>query len=135
MGRNRKRSNRMSVMAGQTARIGSVIFLLFIMVFVNMLANSSCGQVSRTIGEKEKLLDKLEAERVRESSRWEAMLVRESLDEALRRHGLAMRTPRPDQYVKMRPDGTPVPQQANLAALRRHSAPAPVAQAPRRRRR
>ena len=127
MRKNCRRSNKMRVVAGQTVRFGAAVVLLFVMIILNLLAHSRCCHQQKAIGQKEKLLARLEADRVRENSRWENLLTKESLDRALRRHGLSMRYPHPDQYVKMRADGTPLPHQANLIALRRRTSAQPVA--------
>lgn len=105
----------MSVVASNTMHFGAVIVMLFIMVFVNFLASSSCQQLLKSIGEKERQLAKLEEERVRESARWEEMKTPERLESALLRHGLAMRYPRPDQVVRMKANGKPYPGQLSVA--------------------
>ena len=115
MRKNRKRTKKMSVVASNTMHFGAVIVMLFIMVFVNFLASSSCQQLLKSIGEKERQLAKLEEERVRESARWEEMKTPERLESALLRHGLAMRYPRPDQVVRMKANGKPYPGQLSVA--------------------
>lgn len=115
MRKNRKIPKKMSVMASNTMHFGAVIVVLFVMVIINLLASSSCQQQLKTIGEKERMLAKLEEERVRESARWEEMKTPEKLESALLRHGLAMRYPRPEQVVRMKADGKPYPGQLSVA--------------------
>ena len=60
MRKNRKVSKKMSVIAVQSMHIGAVMFSLFIMVILNLLAASNCSHLMKSIGEKEKELNKLE---------------------------------------------------------------------------
>lgn len=100
---------------------GAVIVMLFAMVLLNLLASSSCQQLMKTIGERERQLAKLEEERVRESARWEEMKTPEKLESALLRHGLAMRYPKADQVVRMKADGHPYPGQLSVAKARQRA--------------
>ena len=115
MRRNRKIPKKMSVVATNTMRFGAVILFLFVMVILNLLASSSCTQLMKAKGEKEKEFASLGEALDRESTRWEEMKTPERLEMALLRHGLAMKLPRPDQTVRMRTDGTPYPGQMSLA--------------------
>jgi len=107
MRKNRKIPKKMSVVATNTMRFAAIILFFFIMVILNRLSSSSCTQLLKTKGEMEREIARLEDARMRESTRWEEMKTPEKVEAALLRHGLAMRLPRPDQTVKMRPDGTP----------------------------
>ncbi len=125
MRRNRKVSTRISVMAQNTAHAAVILVMTFIMAIVNLLAKSSCSQLLKSIGEKERLLSRLEDERSRESARWEEMKTPEKLEQALARHGLAMRYAKPGQVVRMKADGQPQPGQISVAkALQRQNAAA-----------
>jgi len=121
MRKNRKRSVKMSVWATNTMHFAAVIVMLFVMVIINLLASSSCDQLMKSIGEKERALDRLEEERVRESARWEEMKTPEKLESALLRHGLAMRYPKPDQVVRMKANGRPYPGQLSVAKARQRN--------------
>lgn len=115
----------MSIVAQNAAHVAAIMLMLFVMVIVNLLANSSCSQLMKSIGEKERLLAKLEDERSRESARWEEMKTPEKLERALTRHGLAMRYAKPSQIVRLRADGTPFPGQLSVAkAMQRDTASA-----------
>lgn len=111
----------MSVVASNTMRFGAVILMAVVMVFVNFLASSSCQHMMTSIGEKERLLAKLEEERVRESARWDEMKTPEKIESALLRHGLAMRYPKPDQIVRMKADGRPYPGQLSVERAKRRN--------------
>lgn len=116
MSRNRKISKRMSVIAQNTVCVGGIMLLLFITVIVNMLASSSCSQLMKSIGEKERTLARLEDERSRESARWDEMKTPQNLESALTRHGLAMRYPKPSQTVRLREgSGRLIPAQLSVA--------------------
>lgn len=115
MKKNRKMSKKMSVMAGRTVQIGAVMAMVFVVVIFNMLAQSSCKHLEKSIREKERQLTKLDEEKAREEARWGAMETNESLDAALLRHGLAMKLPRAAQQVRLKADGTPYPGQISVA--------------------
>ena len=74
MRRNRKMPKKMSVMAGRSVQIGALIITGFAMVILNMLASSSCKQLSKTISEKERQLAKLENDQKREQERKESIM-------------------------------------------------------------
>ena len=99
MRRNRKMPKKMSVMAGRSVQIGAVMVMAFAMVILNMLASSSCKQLSKTISEKERQLAKLENDQKREQERWDEMKTSERLEAALLKHGLAMRYSKPETQV------------------------------------
>lgn len=115
MRKNRKVSQKMSVIAEHTMHVGAVVLALFVMVIVNLLARSSCSQLHDAIGKKEEALKRLENERQRESARWEEMKTPERLEAALRKMGLAMRYPHADQVIYMTSDGRPKPAQIAVA--------------------
>ena len=127
MRKNRKIPKKMSVVATNTMRFGAIIVFLFVMVILNFLASSSCTQLMKIKGDKERELSRLDEERMRESTRWEEMKTPEKVEIALLRHGLAMRLPRPDQNIRMRSDGTPYPGQPSLARARQRSSAAMTA--------
>lgn len=115
MKKNRKRSKKMAVMASRSVHIGAVLVMLVVMVIFNLLATSSCNQLMKAIGEKEKTLARLEKDRVRECARWDAMKSPEDLDRALRRFGLMMHYPKAEQIVMMDARGRPRPGQLSVA--------------------
>ena len=121
MRKNRTNSKKLSAVATRTMHFGAVIVMLFVMVIIKLLASSSCQQLLKSIGEKERVLVKLEEERVRESARWEEMKTPEKLESALLHHGLAMRYPKPDQVVRMKANGRPYPGQLSVAKVRQRN--------------
>jgi hypothetical protein len=88
---------------------------------VYMLGTSSCSQQLKTIGEKEKMLRRLEKDCQRESARWDAMRGPENLDRALLRFGLSMRYPKAEQVVMMDGQGRPRPGQLSVARARQRA--------------
>ena len=112
MRKNRKIPKKMSVVA---TRFGAIIVFFFIMVILNLLSSSSCTQLLKAKGELEREIAKLDDARMRESTRWEEMKTPEKVEMALLRHGLAMRTPAPEQSVCLMADGTPRPGQLSVA--------------------
>ena len=132
MKKNRRMPRRMSVIAERAMYVGAVIVMLFVMVIINQLTASSCDQLMRSIGEKEKTLARLDESRQREMSRWEEMITPDRLQRHLEKHGLAMHYAKPAQNVRMRADGRPYPgqfalTQAEARATRRNSVRAAVA--------
>ena len=121
MKKNRRRSKKMSVMASRSMHIGAVMVMFFVMVILNLLASSSCTQIMKSIGEKERTLAKLEDERMRESARWDAMKTADNIDRALLKFGLSMRYAKAEQIVRMDSAGRPKPGQLAVARARRSS--------------
>ena len=70
MRKNRRIPKKMSVVASNTMHFGALIVVFSVMVIVNLLASSSCSQLMKAIGEKERQLVKLEDAKARESTRW-----------------------------------------------------------------
>lgn len=118
MRKNRKTSKQMSVVATNTMRFGAIIVFFFVMVILNILSSSSCTQLLKAKGEKEREIVKLDDSRMRESTRWEEMTTPERIEVALRRHGLSMKPPRPEQTVRMMANGRPRPGQISVAKAR-----------------
>jgi len=140
MKKNRRRPQKMSVMA-----VRSTCLVVFIVSFLaagvlQLCASTTCKQLEKEIGAKENELVRLENSRKRASSAWEQMKSPASLDAALLKHGLAMRTAKPEQVVRMKGDVTPYPGQLSLAWARQRfsgvntamNAPVRPAPAPRR---
>lgn len=119
MKKNRKRSKKMSVMASRSMHIGAVMVMFFVMVILNLLASSSCSQLMKSIGEKEKQLDKLEDDYTRECARWDGMKTSDNLERTLLKFGLAMTSPGPKQIVRMSEGGKPLPGQLSIACAER----------------
>ena len=115
MRRNRKIPKKMSVVATNTMRFGAIIVFFFVMVILNLLSSSSCTQLQNAKGALEREIAKLEDARTREATRWETLKTTESIENALFRHGLSMKTPRADQMVRLMPNGTPRPGQLSVA--------------------
>ena len=118
MKRNRKIPKKMSVLATNTMNFGVIVVVAVAMIILHQLASSSCTQLMKSIGEKERELARLEEARTRESLRWEEMKTPEKIEMALLRHGLKMSIPRPDQFVHMKADGTPYPGQLSVSRAR-----------------
>lgn len=104
----------MSVVATNTMRFGAIIVFFFVMVILNLLSASSCTQLQNAKGALEREIVKLDEARTRESTRWEEMKTTESIESALLRHGLSMRTPSPAQTVRLMANGVPRPGQLSL---------------------
>ena len=111
MAKNRKMSKKMSVIAQGSTMLCAVIVMLFVMVVVNLLADSSCSQLMKSIGAKEAQLKRLNDDCSRESARWEEMTTPDRLEAALKRHGLAMRYANAAQNIRMNAAGKPEPGQ------------------------
>ena len=134
MRKNKKVSKKMSVIAANSMRFGTIILFFFVMVILHVLSSSSCAQLVNEKGQKERALAKLEESYRRESTRWEELKTPEKIEAALFRRGLKMATPRADQCVRLKSNGTPYPNQVALARLRQRAptASAKAGPAPRR---
>ena len=121
MKRNRKMPKRMSVVATNTMRFGAIIVFFFLMVILNVLSNSSCTQLLKTKGEKEREIARLDDMLMRESTRWEEMKTPERIEAALFHRGLPMKPPRADQTVRMMANGQPQPGQIALTRMKQRA--------------
>jgi len=108
----------MSANTAVATHVGAIIASLFVMVILNLLASSSCQQLSKSIGEGERELARLEDERNREALRWAQMKTPERVEAALLHHGLSMKPPKASQNVHMNADGTLYRGQYSVSALR-----------------
>jgi hypothetical protein len=124
MRRNRKLTRRYSSLYGYTACVAGFLMTLLVTMMVYYFVDSKCNQLSQSIGREKNRLAQLEKERKRESARWEQMKTRTGLDEALRRHGLAMTLARPDQIVRIDAAGKVVPGQISVAKIKQNRAAA-----------
>ena len=135
MRKNRKIPKKMSVVATNTMRFGAIIVFFVVMVILNLLSSSSCTQLLKVKGELEREIVKLDDARMRESTRWEQMKTPERVEEALLKHGLAMKLPRADQTVRLRPNGQPLAGQLSVSKAKMRGGTATVAKVPYRRKR
>lgn len=136
MRRNRRVKKYSHFKVGATGVV-ALIVSLFMMTMIYWTLDSQCTSIMREIGEAEKRVKALDAEYGRENARWNRMKVRERLDETITRIGLVMQTPKPDQVVRMMPNGEPAPGQMAVARARaraRTGNMAQIAPAPRQRR-
>ena len=108
----------MSVLATNSMRFGAIIVFSGVMVILNVLSSSRCAQLLKEKGEMEREFARLENSHRRESARWEEMTTPDRLEVALLRHGLLMKTPRPDQVIRMTSDGNPRAGQLSLAKMK-----------------
>ena len=115
MRKNRRIPVKRSVIMQRAAHVGAIILSFFFAVILNLLATSSCNQLMKSIGSKERELARLEDECKRESARWEEMRTPERLEHALVSHNLVMRYPKASQTIRMRSDGRPYPNQLSVA--------------------
>ncbi len=112
---------KMSVNAKLSMHGFAALAFVVIAIALNRFAASSCEQLSRTIGERQKEMARLENDRCREMANWEAMKTPDKVEAALLRHGLAMRAPSAEQNVHMKVDGQPYLGQYSVAAARRRN--------------
>lgn len=130
--RNCRKSQTRNVMTGRSFHVAGIILALMVAIVMNLVAESRSSQVWDSICEKEKLLDRLEQDRQRESAAWEQMTTASGLERALVRHGLNMRYPKSEQVVRMDASGTPRYGQRSVElAKRRLSSSGTVASASR----
>lgn len=122
MRKNKKISKRMSAVAANTTRFGSILALFAVMAIIYVLSSSSYRQLKDEEGRMNRTLAKLEESHRRESMRWEEMKTPERIRAALARHGLKMDVPSAGQQIRLNADGVPYPNQISLARLRQRSA-------------
>ena len=121
--RNRRVSRRMARVTSHTLCFGGFLVALLVMTLLYILASTSGKRLMASIGEKERLLERLDEDYARESARWEEMLSPEHLERNLIRNGIAMRCPRADQVVRLNADGQPYRGQLSVARARGQASP------------
>ena len=125
---NRRVSKKMSVIATNSVRFGTILGAFFLMAIFYVLSSSSRTQLTNEQGRMERELSKLEEAFRQESQRWENLTTPESIDAAVARHGLKMAFPRSDQQIHVGAKGVPHPNQLALKRLRQRAATAATAQ-------
>ena len=117
-----KRTKRCSEFTLNTVHIAALVVSLFIMLMAYWFLDSRCGAIAQDIGAAEKALAKLDGELERETMKWNEMKTPEKLELALKKHGLDMNNPAPEQVIKMLPNGKIAPRQLSVVrALRRNA--------------
>ena len=114
----------MSRVTSASLHFGAIIIVTFVMVILNLLADSSCKQLEKAIGQNEKLLKRLEKEQLQAQTHWDQMKTPEKLEAALLRHGMKMLPAHADQNIHMKSDGTPY---SGLALVKLNGRRPPVA--------
>ena len=125
MKKNRRRKGGAvahNVIFSNTMHIGGVAMMIFLMAIVNMLAESSCTQRMKLIGQKERQLVRLEEECERENTRWEELHQPERLERALFNLGMDMKPARSVQIVRMNEAGEPLRGQYSVSVAMRRRA-------------
>jgi len=123
MRRNRRLTKRYSSLYTYTACAAGFLMTLLVVTMIYYFVDSKCTQLSQSIGREKNRLAQLEKERKREQARWEQMKT-PGLDDALRRHGLAMTVARPEQVVRIDAAGRVVPGQISVALINQKKASA-----------
>ena len=121
MKRNRRVSKRMSRISVHTMHVGAVLLMLFVMGILNLLASSSCDQLTKAMNEGERKLKQCEAELERATARWDAMKSSDNLDRALVKWGISMHYPKENQIVRLDAAGNLEPGQTSVALARMRS--------------
>jgi hypothetical protein len=114
MRKNKKITKKRSVAMTNTMHFGAVIVILSAVVILNILASSSCQQIQKSIGKKEKSIAAYDDEIRRAQTRWESTKSNHNVERALRKHGLLMNLVKPHQHVRVKKDGTLLPNQASV---------------------
>ena len=120
--RRNKRTKRCSEFTLNTMHIAAIVLSLFIMLMAYWVLDSRCGAIGQEIGAAEKALAKLDGELERETMKWNEMKTPERLEIALKKHGLNMNNPAPDQVIKMMPNGKMAPRQISVVRAQRRNA-------------
>ena len=117
-----KRTARYSLFTLNAMHLAAIVVSGFIMLMAYWLLDSRCGAIGQEIGDAEKTLAKLDGELERETMKWNEMKTPERLELALKKHGLNMNNPAPDQVIKMTADGRMAPRQMSVVRAQRRNA-------------
>ena len=115
MKKNRKISRRRSVIGMHVMHFGAVMVVFVLMVILNLLASSSCGQLRKSIDAKDRIIHARQAELDRSLAHWEATKSTDNLDRALGRRGLVMNYANPNRVIKIDGAGNLLPGQRSVA--------------------
>ena len=121
MKKNRRIKKQYNVTIAAASHLASVVVMVVVMVIINMLASSNCDQAMERIGKNNKVLAGLKNDYKRELANWEEMKTPERINQALRKHCLAMRPARPEQIVRMQANGEPNLGQYSVAQSRKRN--------------
>lgn len=91
-------------------------------VILYAFAKTNNDQLLKSIGDKQRLLDRRTDELTRETARWEEMTTPERIEVALRRQGLKMSFAKPCQNIRMTRSGVPRSGQLSVARLQQTAA-------------
>jgi hypothetical protein len=119
MRKNKKISKRMSRLTVNMMHLGAIMLTFFVMVVLNLMASSSCSQLTKIIADKEKQLADSKVELSKNIVRWDSVKSSVNLERALVVRGMSMNYPKSNQIVRMDERGRVIPSQNSVAVLRR----------------
>lgn len=119
MRKNKKISKRMSRITVNMMHLGAIMLTFFVMVVLNLMASSSCSQLTKIIADKEKQLADSKVELSKNIVRWDSVKSSVNLERALVVRGMCMNYPKSNQIVRMDERGRVIPSQNSVAVLRR----------------
>jgi hypothetical protein len=99
--------------------LGAIMLTFFVMVVLNLMASSSCSQLTKIIADKEKQLADSKVELSKNIVRWDSVKSSVNLERALVVRGMSMNYPKSNQIVRMDERGRVIPSQNSVAVLRR----------------
>lgn len=119
MRKNKKISKRMSRITVNMMHLGAIMLTFFVMVVLNLMASSSCSQLTKIIADKDKQLADSKVELSKNIVRWDSVKSSVNLERALVVRGMSMNYPKSNQIVRMDERGRVIPSQNSVAVLRR----------------
>lgn len=109
----------MSRLTVNMMHLGAIMLTFFVMVVLNLMASSSCSQLTKIIADKEKQLADSKVELSKNIVRWDSVKSSVNLERALVVRGMSMNYPKSNQIVRMDERGRVIPSQNSVAVLRR----------------
>lgn len=119
MRKNKKISKRMSRLTVNMMHLGAIMLTFFVMVVLNLMASSSCSQLTKIIADKDRQLADSKVELSKNIVRWDSVKSSVNLERALVVRGMSMNYPKSNQIVRMDERGRVIPSQNSVAILRR----------------
>ena len=119
MRKNKKISKRMSRLTVNMMHLGAIMLTFFVMVVLNLMASSSCSQLTKIIADKDRPLADSKVELSKNIVRWDSVKSSVNLERALVVRGMSMNYPKSNQIVRMDERGRVIPSQNSVAILRR----------------
>ena len=118
MRQNRKVSRKRSIIGMHVVHFGVIMLMFGVMAVLHLLVTSSCGQVMKSIGEKERLIQARQNELESARAAWRRATSTDNIARMLHRRGIEMIDPQSDNVIHFDQNGRIDPRERSVALVR-----------------